>query len=167
MTLNLLTILYYSFCFIISLFHFRITVKCHKNMSHESETPVPIADLVQTVSVSPARTRKGKGIDKRAIKDGEQRTRSKPSSSSSHSWPPQGKSTLSSKTGDIGSSQFDQFAELMVKVQKTQLQHLSSVLTTHLCRAGTCSVSDNCSAKGSLASRISAPCERQKKKAWV
>ena len=137
-------------------------------MSHESETPVPIADSAQTVSVSPAGTHnKGKGVGKRTIKDGEQRPRSKPSSSSSHSRPPQGESTLSTKSGDIGSSQFEQFAELMLKLQETQFQHLSSVLTSHLCRAAAGSISDTYSAQGPSASRDSTLCESQKKKARV
>ena len=63
-------------------------------MSHESETPVPIADSAHPVSVSAAGTHKGKGVGKRTIKNGEQRTRSMPSSSSSHSRPPQGDSSF-------------------------------------------------------------------------
>ena len=137
-------------------------------MSHESETPVPFADSAQTVSVSPAGTHnKGKGVGKRTIKDGEQRPQSKPSSSSSHSRPPQGESTLSTKSGDIGSSQFEQFAELMLKLQETQFQHLSSILTSHLCRAAADSISDTYSAQGPSASRDSTLCESQKKKARV
>ena len=88
-------------------------------MSHETETSVPIADSSHAVKVDPAGTHKDKGVGKRTIKDGEQRTRSKPSSLPSHSRPPQGESTLSSKTGDIGSSQFDPFTELMLIPQET------------------------------------------------
>ena len=133
-------------------------------MSHESETPMPIADSAQTVSVSPASTHKRKGVGKRTIKDGEQRTLSKPSSSFSHSRPPQGESTLSTKTGDIGSSQLEQFAELMVKLQETQFQHLSSNLTTHLCHAAKGSISDTYNAQGPSASRDSKLCEHKRRK---
>ena len=71
------------------------------------------------------------------------------------------------KSGDIGSSQFEQFAELMPKLQKTQFQHLSSILTTHLGRAAVDSISDTYNSQGPSASHDSTLCEPQKKKARV
>ena len=74
---------------------------------------------------------------------------------------------MSTKSGDIGSPQFEQLAELMLKLQETQFQHLSSILTSHLCRAEADSIFDTYSAQGPSASRDSTLCESQKKKARV
>ena len=74
---------------------------------------------------------------------------------------------MSTKSGDIGSFQFEQFAELMLKLQETQFQHLSSILTSHLCRAAADSISDTYSARGPSVSRDSTLCGSQKKKARV
>ena len=55
----------------------------------------------------------------------------------------------------------------MLKLQETQFQHLSSILTTQLYHAGAGSISDTYRDQGPSASRDSALCEPQKKKARV
>ena len=64
----------------------------------------------------------------------------------------------------MGSSQIEQYAELMLKLQETQF---SSILTTHLGHAAAGNISDTYNAQGPLASRDSTLCETQKKKARV